>query len=105
RPKRVATGTRACEQMPDEQGRVTHHVVQYAAALQLSLPEPRPVRPAVLLGRTGQVRRSRQLCTTRPENRTPVFDLRGEHLILEIAVAQSDALHEGHDVLGLGDVS
>src|SRR5262245_46316429 len=38
------------QQVPDQHGRVAHHVVEHAATLQLAAPEPGSVRPAVLLG-------------------------------------------------------
>ena len=75
------------EQVPHEQRRVAHHVVEHTAALQIALPEPRRVRPAVLLGRAREIRTTRRRGAARPEERASRLDVRREELILEIARA------------------
>ena len=77
------------EKMPDDERRVTHHVVEHAAALQLAAPEPRHVRTAVLLRGAREIRPARRRRAARPEQLAPRFDLRREDLILEIAVLRS----------------
>ena len=77
------------------QRRVAHHVVEHAAALQLALPEPGHVRPAVLLGRARQVgpaggrARRAPRCSSRP-----ALDLRREDLVLQVAVSEPGPLHQ-----------
>ena len=44
------------QQVPHHERRVAHHVVEHAATLQPAAPEPRRVRPAVLLGGAREVR-------------------------------------------------
>ena len=77
--------------MPNDERRVAHHVVQHAAALQLAAPEPGHVRPAVLLRRAGEIRTAGRRRAARPEQLATRFDLRREHLILEIAVRDAGA--------------
>ncbi len=89
RPHRRERRAGLREQMPDDERRVAHHVVEHAAALQLAAPEPRHVRPAVLLGRAREIRTSRRRRAARPEQLAPRFDLRREDLVLEIAVRES----------------
>src|SRR5438309_7532439 len=87
--------------MPHDEHRMTHHVVEHTAALQLAAPEPRHVRTTVLLGRAREVGTSGCRRAARPDECVASLDLRREHLVLEIAVRQSYALHELDDALRL----
>src|SRR2546423_2607027 len=84
---------------------MTHHVVQDAAPLLRTLPEPGCVWAAVLFGRARQVWPARQLGPPRPEQRAPRLDLRREDLVLEVARRQPDFLDELHDPLRLRDIA
>ena len=93
------------EQMPHDERRVAHHVVEHAAALQRALPEPRHVRAAVLLGGAREIGTTRRRRAARPEQLAPRLDLRREQLVLEISVRDPGSLHQLGDALRLGHVS
>ena len=93
------------EQVAHHQRRVAHHVVQDAAALEVTAPEPRHVGTAVLLGGAGEIRPAGQRGAAGPDDGASPFDLRGEHLVLQIAVLQARLLYQRDDALGLGDVA
>src|SRR6476469_2501467 len=80
--------------MPDDEGRVAHHVVEHPTSLEVPAPEPGAVWAAVLLGRPGEVRaagRGRAAC---PQQGSARLDLGREDLVLEVAVRQPDAPNE-----------
>ena len=91
--------------MANQQSRVTHHVVEYAAPLEVALPEPRPMRPTVLFGGTGEVRSPGERGAAGPEDGATVLDLRREDLILEVPVIECGSLHESGDVHRLRDIA
>jgi hypothetical protein len=68
--------------------RVAHHVVENAAALQPALPEPGHVRPAVLLGGTGQVGAAGRGGAAGPDEHAAMLHLRAEELVFEVAVPE-----------------
>ena len=105
RPHRRGRLARLGEQMLHHERRVAHHVVEHAAALQVALPEPRHVRPAVLLGGAGEVGAPGDLGAARPEQGAARGDVRCEQLVLEIARRDAGLLHHLDDFLGLGDVA
>src|SRR5687768_6825002 len=73
---------------------MTHHVVQHAATLQLTAPEPRHVWSAVLLRGTGEVWPTRGCRPPRPRERATRGHVRRKKLILQIAVFQTNAVDE-----------
>src|SRR2546427_6049696 len=85
--------------------RVTHHVVEDAAALKRTLPEPRHVWTAVLLGGAREVRPTRERRAARPNELATARDVRSKELILEVAGAEPDALHQLHHLLRLRDIA
>ena len=91
--------------MPNDKRRVTHHIVQHTAALQLAAPEPRHVRAAVFFRGTGEIGSARRRRAARPKELTSGFDLRRENLILEIALSDSNPRHEISHLLCFGDIS
>ncbi len=97
--------TRRGEQVSNDERGVAHHVVQHAAALHLSAPEPRHVRTAVFLRRAREVRPTSGGGSSRPGEIASRFDVRSEELVLEVSVLQASVLHQLRDVPGLGDVA
>ncbi len=104
-PERVARLARAGEQVADDFHRMAHHVVEHAAALQLALPEPGHVRPAVLLGGAGQIRAPGERGAAGPDQMPPVLHLRREQLVLQISGVEPHALHERVHLLRFGHVA
>ena len=94
----------AGEEVAHHQRGVTHHVVQYPAALQPSLPEPGHMGAAVLLGRPSEVRPAGQGGTAGPEELPASLDLGREALVLQVAMLETGSLHQLADPLGLGHV-
>ncbi len=83
------------EQKPRHLHRVAHHVVQHTAALELPVPEPRHVRPAVLLRRARQVGSARSSAAPRLQTISLPRTTPGrEELVLEVAVEQADLLDQ-----------
>src|SRR5580704_14149917 len=82
---------------------MAHHVIQYPTTLKLTLPEPRPVRPAVLLGGPGEIGAASERRAAGPEEAPSVLDLGSEHLVLQVPVIQAAAFDERDDAGGLGD--
>ena len=92
------------EEVPHDERRVAHHVVEHAAALQVSLPEPGHVRARMLLRGAREERPARRRSTARPQQLAARFHMRRKELVLEVARLQPDTLHEPRDLLCLGDV-
>jgi hypothetical protein len=90
------------QQVAHEQRRVAHHVVEHPAALLVAAPEPRRVRPGVLLGGAREVGPAGEPRAALPQQLPPVLDVRAEELVLEVAVRESGAPHQREQVLGLG---
>src|SRR2546423_203847 len=90
--------------MPDDERRVTHHVIEHATTLELAAPEPGHVRTAMLFGRAGEIWAAGGGGPARPEERVSRFDLRRENLILEITVLDADLLRQLENFLRLGNV-
>ena len=90
--------------MPNQHDRVTHHVVQHAAALQVTAPEPRLVRAAVLLGRARQIRAAREGNTSRPNNVAASRNGWREKLVLQISMAESDSINQLDDPFCFSDI-
>src|ERR1700691_6474748 len=74
RTDRRIGSARLGQQVPHYQDRMTHHVVQYPTALQLAHPEPRLMRPAVLLGGTSEIRAPSGGRAARPQNLMAYFN-------------------------------
>src|SRR5512142_2795087 len=91
--------------MPNDERRVAHHVVEHAAALELSAPEPRHVRTAVFFGGAREIWAAGGRGASCPNELSSRFDLRREQLVLEIARRESHALHQFAHALRLGDVA
>src|SRR5947207_4945238 len=85
--------------------RMTHHVVENSPALKRSLPEPRHVRPAVLLGGARQVGSSSERGAASPDQFAPARNVRREKLILEITGVQADTASELRDFFCFGNVA
>ncbi len=92
------------EQVPHHQRRVAHHVVEDPATLQPAAPEPRRMRPAVLLRRARQIRSPRELCPAGPEQRPSRLHLRREELVLEIPRLEPRPPCQRRHLLRLGDI-
>ncbi len=105
RRKRVAWLAGLGEQITHELDRVTHHVVEHTTALQVATPEPRHVRTTVLFCCACEIWTSSGRRAARPDQRSAGLDLRGEQLVLQVAVHQSNALDELEDLCGFGDVA
>src|SRR5690606_35484546 len=73
---------------------VAHHVVQHAAALHPSNPEPGRVGAAVLLGGAGQVRTAGDGGTAAPDDVVPAREPRLEELILQVSVQHAGLLDQ-----------
>src|SRR5688572_12164795 len=91
--------------MPDDERRVAHHVVEDAAALQAALPEPRAVRPTVLLGGTGEVGPPGVRRAPGPDERLARLDLWREELVLEVSRGDTEAPNELDHLLRFGNVA
>src|SRR3989449_1078209 len=91
--------------MPHHQRGVTHHVVEDAAALELSLPEPGHVGSAVLLRRPGQIGAARERGAARPDDGAALRHGRCERLVFEIAVGDPGLFRELEDPLRFRDVA
>src|SRR3989449_11427750 len=106
---RRAHGCEGCvgwrQQMPHHQRGVTHHVVEDAAALELSLPEPGHVGSAVLLRRPGQIGAARERGAARPDDGAALRHGRRERLVFEIAVGDPGLFRELEDPLRFRDVA
>src|SRR4051812_40509753 len=84
---------------------MTHHVVEDAATLKAALPEPRHVRPAVLLRRAREIWTSSESSAARPDQLAAAGDVGREKLILEISRIQTDALGQIGHLLRLGQIA
>src|SRR5262250_3058605 len=91
--------------MPDDEGRVAHHVVEDAAALEVPAPEPGPVRSAVLLGRAREIGPAGRGRPAGPQEVFPRLDLRSEDLVLEVAMREVDAPNELEHLFRFGDIA
>ena len=85
--------------------RVTHHVVENAAPLQLSFPEPGHMRPAVLLCRPGKIGPPCQRRSTCPDELLASLDSRLKDLILQVSIQQIGFLGEFKHSPGLTDIA
>src|SRR2546426_9660190 len=90
--------------MPDEHDRMAHHVVQHAAALQVTTPEPRFVRTAMFFCRPGKIRTPREGNPSIPDDLSPDLYGRREELILEIPVAETGSFDQFQNPLRLSDI-
>src|SRR5512133_784304 len=84
---------------------MTHHVIQYASALKLTLPEPRHVRTAVLLCGAREIRPPCERRTACPDELLPTSDVGSEKLVLEIARVESHARCESSNLLRFGNIA
>src|SRR3989442_2930884 len=71
---------------PHHQRRVTHHVVEDPAALELALPEPGHVGSAVLLRGPGEVRAAGERGAARPDEDRKSTRLNSSHVRISYAV-------------------
>src|SRR5262249_9088300 len=83
---------------------MAHHVVQYAAALQVSAPEPRLVRPAVLLGRSCQIGPACGGNASCPDDLAPCRDGWSEELIFKIPVPKTGLFNQFKDAPCLANI-
>src|SRR6185437_3098771 len=81
---------------------MTGHVGKDAAALPLRLPEPRHVRPAMLLGGARQIRAAADRDGAAPHDVLAALDCARKHLVLEIAVHQLGVFGEAQHFPRLG---
>src|SRR5947207_11709902 len=91
--------------MAHDLDRMTHHVVETSPALKRPLPEPRHVRPAVLLGGARQIGSSSERSAASPNQFAPARDVWREKLILEITGVQADTASEIRDFFCFGNVA
>src|SRR3989442_2397274 len=89
---------------PHHQRRVTHHVVEDPAALELALPEPGHVGSAVLLRGPGEVRAAGERGAARPDDGAALRHGGREYLVLQVAVGDSGLLRELEHLIRLGDL-
>src|SRR5580698_2093106 len=82
------------EQVPHDERRVAEHVIEHAAALQYTVPEPGRMRTAVLLRGASEIRPARGRHAARPQQLLPRLDVRREKLVLEIPGRNANALRE-----------
>ena len=78
--------TRLAEQKTPDLDAVTGHVGKDAAPLPLRLPEPRHVRPAMLLGGARQIGTPTDRDGAAPHDVLAALDGAREHLVLQVAV-------------------
>ena len=84
---------------------MAHHVVQYAAALQIAAPKPGFVWAAVFLGCARQIRPAGAGNGAVPNNFPPGLHGWREKLIFEIAVKKTHAFDKFDNPLRLSDIS
>ena len=93
------------EQVPDDERRVAHHVVEHAAALQSPCQNHGMCGPLCSSAARARYGRPVVAAPRAQSSSRPGFDLRREELVLEVAVLEPDALHQLGDLLRLGDVA
>ena len=93
------------EQVPHDERRMTHHVIEHAAALQLALPEPWAMGSAMLFGGARKIRTAGERCRTCPDNMFSACNIRREHLIFEISVQHTGLFYHLDHAASLGDVA
>src|SRR5258708_26198204 len=84
---------------------MTHHVVEYTAALLRALPEPRHVRTAMLFGSAREIRPPGERGASRPDQLLAARDIRSKELILHITGIESRTFCETRNRFCLGDIS